>query len=86
VTTRLGWSARSFHRVLRVARTVADLEGHASITTSHLGEAIQYRRAPARGRPRTALYSSGASARSASTLLAFSLGPALQLIGPDASC
>jgi magnesium chelatase family protein len=45
VTTRLGWSARSFHRVLRVARTVADLEGHAAITTSHLGEAIQYRRA-----------------------------------------
>ncbi len=45
VTTRLGWSARSFHRILRVARTVADLEGHAAITTSHLGEAIQYRRA-----------------------------------------
>ena len=45
VTTRLGWSARSFHRVLRVARTIADLEGHAAITTSHLGEAIQYRRA-----------------------------------------
>jgi len=45
VTTRLGWSARSFHRVLRVARTVADLEGHADISTSHLGEAIQYRRA-----------------------------------------
>jgi len=45
VTTRLGWSARSFHRVLRVARTVADLEGHAAITSSHLGEAIQYRRA-----------------------------------------
>jgi len=45
VTTRLGWSARSFHRVLRVARTVVDLEGQAAITTSHLGEAIQYRRA-----------------------------------------
>jgi len=45
VTTRLGWSARSFHRVLRVARTVADLDGHVAITSSHLGEAIQYRRA-----------------------------------------
>jgi magnesium chelatase family protein len=45
VTTRLGWSARGFHRILRVARTVADLEGGAAITTSHLGEAIQYRRA-----------------------------------------
>ncbi len=44
-TTRLGWSARSFHRVLRVARTVADLEGSAAIATAHLGEAIQYRRA-----------------------------------------
>ena len=45
VTTRLGWSARSFHRVLRVARTVADLDRSIAITTSHLGEAIQYRRA-----------------------------------------
>ena len=45
VTTRLGWSARSFHRVLRVARTVADLDGHVAIASSHLGEAIQYRRA-----------------------------------------
>ena len=45
VTARLGWSARSFHRVLRVARTVADLEGHVAISTSHLAEAIQYRRA-----------------------------------------
>jgi len=45
VTARLGWSARSFHRILRVARTVADLEASAAITTAHLGEAIQYRRA-----------------------------------------
>ncbi len=45
VTARLGWSARSFHRILRVARTVADLEASATITTAHLGEAIQYRRA-----------------------------------------
>jgi magnesium chelatase family protein len=44
-TTRLAWSARSFHRILRVARTVADLEGNAAITIAHLGEAIQYRRA-----------------------------------------
>lgn len=41
---RLGWSARSFHRVLRVARTVADLAGSASIGSGHVAEAIQLRR------------------------------------------
>ncbi len=42
--TRLGWSARSYHRVLRTARTVADLAERSSIETTHLAEAIQYRR------------------------------------------
>ncbi len=42
--SRLGWSARSFHRVLRIARTVADLEGSADILVAHLAEAVQYRR------------------------------------------
>jgi magnesium chelatase family protein len=41
---RLGWSARSFHRVLRVARTVADLAGAAVIAPGHVAEAIQLRR------------------------------------------
>ena len=41
---KLGWSARSFHRVLRVARTVADLAGAASIGPGHVAEAIQQRR------------------------------------------
>ena len=43
-TTRLGWSARSFHRVLRVARTIADLGASAPSTTAYLVEAIHYRR------------------------------------------
>jgi magnesium chelatase family protein len=43
--TRLNWSARAYHRVLKVARTVADLAGATAIGQAHVAEAIQYRRA-----------------------------------------
>jgi len=41
--TRLGLSARAYHRVLKIARTIADLAGAAELSTAHVGEAIQYR-------------------------------------------
>ena len=45
---KLGLSARAYHRILRVARTIADLTACAQIETPHLSEAIQYRRLSAR--------------------------------------
>lgn len=40
---RLGLSARAYHRILRVARTIADLDGAPEIGTPHLSEAVSYR-------------------------------------------
>ena len=40
---RLGLSARAYHRVIKIARTIADLENSLEVKPNHILEAIQYR-------------------------------------------
>ena len=42
--TQMGLSTRAYHRVHKLARTIADLAGEEGIQAAHLAEALQYRR------------------------------------------
>jgi len=41
---KLGLSHRAFHRILKMARTIADMDAQTNIQPSHISEAISYRR------------------------------------------
>jgi len=41
---RMKLSARGYHRVLKVARTITDLAGEATVSKAHIAEALSYRR------------------------------------------
>lgn len=49
VAERMGLSARGYHRVLRVARTIADLDGEEAVRKRHIAEAVSFRLVSAKG-------------------------------------
>jgi len=49
VAERMGLTARGYHRILRVARTIADLDGSATVRKPHVAEAVSFRLATAVG-------------------------------------
>jgi magnesium chelatase family protein len=49
----MGLTARGFHRAMRVARTIADLDGAETVGRVHVAEALSYRGEAMRGEPRT---------------------------------
>ena len=49
VAERMGLTARGYHRVLRVARTIADLDGSEDVRKPHIAEAISFRLSSAVG-------------------------------------
>ena len=42
-TNQMHLSARAFHRILKLSRTIADLDGSGTIAANHLAESLQYR-------------------------------------------